>query len=91
MLGVGRKIGLGIILSILHREGAGIATSPSTNQVCMQLDLQVVVAEVEKLQSAFMHSIDSEDTAVLDKVGMYRKHRNFRWGLIFMGKLSHKN
>ena len=68
MLG-GGKIGLSSVFSIVHREGAGVTTSPNTNQVCMQLNLQMVVAEVEKLQSAFMHGIDSEDARVLNQVG----------------------
>ena len=63
------KMGLSIAFSTMHREGAGIATSPNTSQFCARLGLQTVVAEVEKLQSAFMYSIDSEDTRVLDQVG----------------------
>ena len=56
-------------VSTMHREGADIATSPNTSRVCMRLGLQTVVAEVEKLQSAFLHAIDCEDTRVLDQVG----------------------
>ena len=66
-----------VIFSSTHRKATGIATGPNTSQTCMWLGLQTMMAEVEKLQSAFMHTIDSEDTRVLDQV----------WGDIHIPKL----
>ena len=52
----------------MHSQGANTTSRPDTGQMCMRLGLHTVVAEVEKLQSAFMHAIDSEDTKILDQV-----------------------
>lgn len=56
------------MLLITYREEAGGSSSPAISQACTHTHLEMVVAEVEKLQSAFMHTIASEDAKILNQV-----------------------